>query len=382
MRIADCGLRVNKSAAARDESSRSRRGRSRLALLSSSIRNPQSAIRKRRVRHFLQTAIFVVAFASHAFASSAWSVQSSGTLAWLRAVYFLDAQHGWAAGSKGTLVSTEDGGRTWRAHARPTEDALRDLFFTDAATGWLVCERDPFKLASLEEQRSYLLKTTDGGASWSRVDVTSGANAELVLTRVVFADAERGWVMGETGALYATRDGGATWTRQRVPTQRLLLGASFLDPAQGWLVGAGATILQTSDGGAQWQNASTLPADTARLNAVSFADARRGWAVGAGGTILSTADGGHTWRRQQSNTDADLSDVSFVDAREGWAVGADGFVLHTMDGGATWEMVASPTRHPLERLAFVSRERGWAVGFGGTIISYAPAHDAPPRLKN
>jgi photosystem II stability/assembly factor-like uncharacterized protein len=302
-------------------------------------------------------------------------------MAWLRAVFFIDARRGWAAGGRGALLSTEDGGRTWRARPRPAEDSLRDLFFTDAETGWIVCERDQFKLAGLEDPRSYLLKTTDGGATWGRVDVTKGEDAGVVLTRVVFADAARGWAFGETGALYATRDGGATWSRQRVPTQRLLLGASFIDASQGWLVGAGATILQTSDG-AEWRSLVNQWDESPRLNAVSFVSPQRGWAVGAGGVVLATTNGGHTWRRQQSNTGADLSDVSFRDSREGWAVGADGIVLHTSDGGATWESAQSPTRHPLERLAFVSPERGWAVGFGGTIISYGPSNAAPPSIRN
>lgn len=325
---------------------------------------------------------FVVCLLPATQAAGAWTPQKSGTLAWLRAVYFVDAARGWAAGGKGALLSTADGGRTWRARPRPTTDNLLDIFFTDARTGWLVCERNVYDLARSEWPRSYLLKTEDGGDSWSRV-VASAEDADVLLTRVLFVDARRGWVFGELGALYSTGDGGATWERQRVPTQRRLLGASFLDAAQGWLVGAGGMILQTSNGGSIWRSAQ-VPATAsapARLNAVSFADARRGWAVGPGGLVLSTADGGRTWVRQNSNTAADLSDVKFFDASEGWAVGAEGTVLHTTDGGAAWGTEPSGTRHPLERISFVGRTRGWAVGFGGTIIAYTPSADAPPKMK-
>ncbi|MFN2599471.1 MAG: WD40/YVTN/BNR-like repeat-containing protein [Pyrinomonadaceae bacterium] len=350
-------------------------------LLQSAIRNPQSAIGTSAI--VAAGLIVLLTAQATSAATAAWAPQQSGTLAWLRAVHFVDERRGWAAGSKGTVIATDDGGRTWRALARPTEDALRDVFFSDQKTGWLVCERSLYALSRMEEARSYLLKTTDGGASWARVEVT-GADAGVVLTRVVFADAQRGWALGEMGALYATRDGGATWARQRVPTQHLLLGASFLDPSQGWLVGAGATVLETSDGGAEWRGVGEVAGalDAARLNAVSFVDARRGWAVGSGGVVVSTANGGRTWARQQSGTDADLSDVKFFDAREGWAVGARGTILRTEDGGATWAQVESGTTHPLERLAFTTRARGWAVGFGGTVLAYAPANAQAPRINN
>jgi photosystem II stability/assembly factor-like uncharacterized protein len=373
LRIADCGLRI-----VRRRGGVSRRVVRRVSppsLLQSAIRNPQSAI--------IAAALFILFIVPVASAANGvWSPQQSNTLAWLRAVHFVDESRGWAAGSKGTVVSTADGGRTWLALKRPTEDALRDVYFSDAENGWLVCERSMYALARMEEPRSYLLKTSDGGKSWTRVEVAGREDAGVVLTRVVFADSRRGWALGEMGALYATQDAGATWARQRVPTQHLLLGASFLDTSQGWLVGAGATILQTSDGGTQWRGASVVAEDATRLNAVSFIDARRGWAVGAHGTVLSTANGGRTWMRQESNTADDLSDVKFFDAAEGWAVGTNGTVIHTTDGGATWGAVASGTRHPLERLSFATRARGWAVGFGGTIIAYAPATIAPPRMKN
>ena len=363
--------------------------------------------------------LFIFAFCllpfAFSFAQAAWEKQNSGSFAWLHAVFFTDEQRGWAVGSKGVLLRTEDGGARWTARPRPSEDALQDVFFTDEAHGWIVCERSIYAPMRKDEARTYLLKTTDGGESWRRVDVLAGADVDIVLARVRFADSEHGWVFGEMGALYVTADGGSTWTRRRVPTRHLLLGASFIDAQQGWLAGAGSTLLQTSDGGASWhagalegfstqttaapspsttrarvvgaqaaapptaaqtaaqvsvQNGAPVSAPSVRLNAVSFADARHGWAVGARGTILATEDGGRSWRAQNSGTESDLFDVKFFDAREGWAVGGEGLAIHTSDGGATWRAEATGTPHALERLFFAGARRGWAVGFGGTIISF------------
>lgn len=327
--------------------------------------------------------------------AAAWERQRTGTFAWLHSVFFVDERRGWAAGSKGALLSTSDGGATWELRKPPTEDALRDIFFQDAETGWLLCERSIFKPMAKDESVSYLLSTSDGGATWSRVEVTRGADVDLKLAGLRFADRERGWVYGELGALFTTSDGGRTWNRQRVPTNHLLLGASFLDAQAGWLSGGGMTVLKTSDGGATWRAGTVfLPAGGAsaqrpnesvrveteqfelepravggrRLNAVWFATHERGWAVGGEGVIIATTDGGRTWRPQMSGVGDDLNDVKFFNEAEGWAVGRGGTLLHTTDGGRTWADTKRVNTHALERLFTVGR-RAWAVGFGGTIVA-------------
>src|SRR5689334_879847 len=70
----------------------------------------------------------------------AWTKQPAGTMAWLHSVFFIDANRGWAAGSKGTLLRTEDGGHTWKPTSASTDDVVRDVFFVDPMNGWLVCE--------------------------------------------------------------------------------------------------------------------------------------------------------------------------------------------------------------------------------------------------
>ena len=333
---------------------------------------------------FLLTTVYcLLSTAFVAQGAGSWTRQRSGTMAWLHAVYFLDENRGWAVGGNGALLGTTDGGETWEALRRPSEDTLRDLYFFDEQTGWLVCERSVHLLKTNDEPRAYLMKTTDNGSTWKRVNVV-GSQVDARLVRALFTVRGRAWAFGEAGALFTTHDGGTSWTRQRVPTRHLLLGGDFITADRGWLVGAGATILQTSDGGETWRASLLNDAQGVRFNAASFVEPRIGWAVGSAGRVFATIDGGRTWQAQKSGTSADLLDVKFLDASEGWAVGAKGTVIHTTDSGLHWQTVPSDTTHPLERLCFVSRERGWAVGFGGTIISYAPAASTPkkaPELK-
>jgi photosystem II stability/assembly factor-like uncharacterized protein len=317
--------------------------------------------------------------------------QRSGSLSWLHAVYFLDADRGWAVGGTGVLLSTTDGGKRWHVEGRPTNDGLRDVYFSDEKTGWLVCERSIYDLKTNDEPRTFLMHTTDGGTTWNKVNII-GNDTDVRLVRALFTAEGRAWAFGEAGTLFTTRDGGANWERQRVPTRNLLLGGSFLNGKQGWLVGTGGTVLQTSDGGATWSTGRLTGLEPVsgfglalrvRFTAASFVDARLGWAVGTEGRIFATRDGGRTWAPQISNVASDFYDVKFVSPAEGWVVGAGGTLLHTVDGGFRWVLEPSGTTHALERLYFVGRARGWAVGFGGTILAYSS--DVPstqrPSLK-
>ena len=336
-----------------------------------------------RTRLILASRLFcLLVFAGSAFSvsaqSSGWTRQRTGTMAWLHSVFFLDQNRGWAIGSKGTLLATLDGGKTWQPKSSSSTDVLRDIFFVDDNNGWLVCEVNVYELKTKDQPRAYLMHTTDGGEHWERVNI-KGVDVDARLVRAVFSRGGRGWAFGEQGAIFTTRDSGANWTRLQSPTRHLLLGGIFIDEDRGWLVGAGATIIQTSDGGDTWYQ-SRLPQTTqtpVRFAAASFVDNRLGWAVGSEGAIYRTVNGGRTWQRQVSGVEADLYDVKFLDALEGWAVGAEGTIIYTNDGGLHWTTQRSGTEHPLERIFFTDRTHGWAVGFGGTVVTYVRAQ-APP----
>jgi photosystem II stability/assembly factor-like uncharacterized protein len=331
------------------------------------------------VARLLLLAVLLLGISAGAHAQTgAWVRQRSGTLAWLHAVHFFDQYRGWAVGSRGTLLTTNDGGNTWQPQPRATEDVIRDIYFLDEKNGWIVCERNIYELKTRDEMRTYLMNTKDGGAHWKRI-VMKGADVDGRLVRALFSSAGRAWAFGEGGAVYSTRDSGVNWTRLAVPTRNLLLGGAFIDEERGWLVGAGATILQTSDGGDTWHHARLTEAAGTRFTATSFVDNRLGWAVGSAGAIYRTLNGGRTWSAQHSGVSADLLDVKFLDAAEGWAVGTEGTVIYTNDGGFHWNTERTGLSHPLERIFFADRTHGWAVGFGGTILSYVRAE--APRLR-
>ncbi|HZS05738.1 MAG TPA: YCF48-related protein [Blastocatellia bacterium] len=309
-----------------------------------------------------------------------WLPQTSGVLAKLTSVFFADRDHGWIVGSNSLVLSTEDGGTTWKKTQLANHELLRDIFFFDTQRGYLVGEYSRFNRTDNKSpaERSFLMSTSDAGSYWRMADLARPSNpktdalvrygGETVL-RIQFVSDRVGWACGETGLILLTRDGGRIWKMQRpAQVRKILYGLSALDEGMAWIVGAGGVALRTVDGGENWNEQTT--GTTKALFAVRFVDAKRGWAVGADGTILVTTNGGSRWRAQASGTNEDLNDVAFVTPQEGWAAGNRGTLLHTRDGGATWEDVSLNTRSHLTRLFFVAPDCGWVVGVNGLIFKY------------
>lgn len=331
------------------------------------------------VKFFSVLFLFIFCFQT---ARAEWIKQESNSLAWFHDVYFLNENKGWIAGSGGTLLATIDGGKTWKKQNDLTEDTIREVFFTGEKDGWLLCERNIYSLGAAAP--SYLLKTSDGGASWEHIEFKDAKRERIA--GIFFSKTGAGAAIGEGGAYFALQDDRKIWKKMSMPIRYLMLDGIFTDDAHGAMVGAGGTILFTEDAGFSWNKSNVPSNSTTKLNSVFFVNQKTGWTVGAQGKIYQTFNGGKVWRGQNSNTEKELTDVFFVDTAEGWAVGDEGLILHTTTAGNIWTMFAAPAKHRLEKIFFAGK-KGWAVGFGGTILFYEEgatknnAFSKPPQLK-
>lgn len=230
-------------------------------------------------------------------------------------VFSLGDSHAWAVGYYGTIVATDDAGRTWKNLSCGTIEPLYGVFFTDP---------------------------------------------------------QHGWVSGANGTVLTTSDGGQTWTLQETGTRAPLFDLHFVDSNRGLAVGPLGTILRTQDGGRSWEDVSL--GEDVGLNALDFADPSSGWIVGELGTILHTKDFGTSWERQESPAgEASLFGVAFQSPTSGWAAGIDGMILQTTDGGSHWTLEASPIQDTLFSLETFG-ERAWAVGLNGAALERDPSN--------
>jgi photosystem II stability/assembly factor-like uncharacterized protein len=235
----------------------------------------------------------------------------------------------------------------------------------------------------------YILRTTDGGATWQERSRLSGYD----LVGVKAVDAQNAWVVGAPGLILRTRDGGTTWERQPLPdgvdSRSGPSNITAIDGDHAWvsfgMTGIVPAFLQTVDG-RTWRK---MPVDnsipiTASFQDISAVDTTHVWAAGAlsdedlpckdrCGGIVAFFDG-QNWRRQGAGTFKNLDGnavkvvligINALDRQNAWTVGgAEMPVYQTHDGGATWGtdgksvIVGGDTNTAV----LVSPQIGWAAG--------------------
>lgn len=172
----------------------------------------------------------------------------------LNAIQFVSPRQGWVAGA-GRILATSDGGRTWAAqYTGPGK--LGQVDFTDATHGWAV-------------GTNALLRTTDGGRTWTQLGqpaCTAPVESVHFVTHdlgYAIAGGAQVWMTGGVpaavggGELLRTTDGGATWSRVGgAPAQAQTV--CFSDAAAGFL-GTPGKVWHTSDGGKTWALAFSEP---------------------------------------------------------------------------------------------------------------------------
>ena len=303
-------------------------------------------------------------------AGSAWQDARFPVVVGSGAIDFVDGARGWLAASE--LLRTEDGGSTWTS---VSANAFAEIDFVSLTEGWAtrsvcsgVCETAVFH-------------TTDGGVTWRQQFTTSGPN----VPRLVFTTESDGWMLFESdGRALHTRDGGMTWYEQALPTKPARFGnagrAVFVDGSAGWVAVADCApgwsdcrgqVYRTVDGGDSWAPVSDFMTGGCYLSDVAATDARHVWVEGAGclgdsWTMYRSENAGNSWSAAPLATP--LNDVTFFDDATGRALGrvcdqsrCVSMLVRTSDGGAMWAPDASTVDAYATRARFASPEHAWVV---------------------
>ncbi|HVC96656.1 MAG TPA: YCF48-related protein [Pirellulales bacterium] len=217
-------------------------------------------------------------------------------------------------------------------------------------------------------------------------------DAELV--DVAFVDPQRGWAVGDRGAIWSTVDGGSHWRIQHSGVTCKLECVQFLDAEHGWSAGGvqhpytqttRGVLLRTRDGGKSWaqDKGLLLPA----LKRVKFVSGSQGWALGNPSAmfpsgVFATENGGRTWTSLAGVANPGWLAGDFPDSRTGAIAGRSGTLAVARRRELQEARTAPFGLRGLWRLKLAGDGMGWLVGDGGLVLSTSDAGltwQTPPR---
>jgi photosystem II stability/assembly factor-like uncharacterized protein len=280
-------------------------------------------------------------------------------------LFFIDENIGWAVGSGGRIVSTEDGGVNWIEQNSNVNSGLKSLFFMDEKTGYV----------SGNDQT--LLYTNDGGQNWDRKIVVCDSGK---IFSSVHSDSEGNiWFISNYGEIFNSTDLGISWECKSKLNNWGFSYLFFSNNLSGIAMPViHGSMLKTDDGFETWKSVS-LPVQW--IGDVCFIDENNGWisenwgpssAIHETVSIFITNDGGETWTKLAGFPGFFIDNIVFVDNNYGWLT-TTSKIFHTIDGGRSWINQYDSDTYDIgfiKDLFFINRENGWGLTTKGKIIRY------------
>jgi len=267
---------------------------------------------------------------------------------------WLDGRTGFALGVNKKLAITRDAGNTWQTVDFGRERRTWGYYpyschFLTEKLGWLgVVAYPPDVTPRGFYSEAYILKTTDGGQTWTEQNLPERFRAGSI----AFYDAKHGWAAdrytNSKPFFIYTDNGGASWRPCTDPISTVVsvIDVAAVGVAEAWAADRTGSLLHTTDG-LNWKY--VYPGVSGWFHQVEFADARHGYA--AGSTLIATADGGVTWHEVVGAPAIEYDVIALADRLNGVMGDEEGEHLYrTDDGGKTFVDISADAQLPADNV--------------------------------
>lgn len=234
-------------------------------------------------------------------------------------VQFIDNE-GWVVGTKGIILNTKDGGKTWLI-AKWGDFTLNDIHMLNRQKGFISADS------------GVILITDNGGRDWRVFDTK---DVTLNFNSITFKDTI-GIITANKGRMLYSTDSGENWTLRTIAESKRknklvdINSAFFIDKTNVWIAGNDGVILHSTDGGITW-----VPGKFKEYNyyTILFLNNNEGFIAGENGIIIHTENGGASWK---SDTLPAYKINKLLSASGAiWALGNGGILQKSKDNGKTW----------------------------------------------
>lgn len=264
-----------------------------------------------------------------------------------------------AAGQRGHILHSDDAGQHWQQAAVPVSSDLNALYFANAEQGWAV------------GHDGVILHSSDGGRSWNKqLDGRQiGPLLQEHYSRLLAAEPDREeWQLRLADAERLVLEG----------ADKPLLDVWFANPQEGYAIGVFGLILRTEDGGQHWQPFAehTENPQSLHLNAITAA-AGVPYIVGEQGLLLKW-DGSHFAALQSPYPGSFFGAVG--DSAALLVHGLRGHVFASGDGGTSWTRLSSGVQASITSSSQDSAGRFYLFSQTGQVLRMATSATAPEVL--
>ena len=238
-------------------------------------------------------------------------------------IKFKTDQFGWRVGYR-IMSITKDGGNTWQSLFGNSDPRGHAHFFENA---YFKTDNTGFVLINYYEDYGGSLSSFSG-TTRTAIDIAYKDPNDTYTTGMLdlqFIDDNTGFITTSNGKLIKTTDGGTSWSVHLVQANTALNRCYFLTAQVGWVVGENGLIMKTTNGGQSWTTQNS--GSTASWKGIYFLSEQEGYLVGSGGSLVKTSDGGNSWVRIETNTYNALNDITFTTRDKGYIVGDYGTIL-------------------------------------------------------
>jgi hypothetical protein len=284
-------------------------------------------------------------------------------------VYFENANKGYVVGTKGTIVTTGNGGTDWEKIKLATNQSLIGYYIKNSVhyvcgINYTGTGNDVHSIPQRQLNSPYgdlknfvssseivmcfgstymfnyvgpiCLAATNSGERWKAPHDTIRLRGALgkvisITPNIVLAPVE-------------AHDESGFYGIQRLNTQTWIMDTAWM-----------------------WKDNNNIKGGSIR----ALSKGGDGTIVGIGtydGLILVSKDNGNTWNQYAVSGGIPLRDVAMVSSNLGFACGEKGVLLRTQDGGITWSALSSGVTEDLHALYFPTSTVGYVVGNKGTKI--------------